>query len=613
MNRNPEPGRTLTLASLAAAVQDSPERDAGRSPRSTPRFDLAIKAFGALLVGAALAAGSAVHAADADARKFSAEHGQSSVAEARVVTMDALPQASAAAAAALPSPRPRGGVNEAEYATRKAAASRQANGAGVPSAQDGQTRYPDAAPDTPGASLVFTGLGQSGSVPSDMALAVSNTWVVQVVNSRIAVYNKTGGIQAGFPKALGGTSGFFPSATTDTGDPRAFYDRMNNRFVVVADDFTGGAMWLAASQTNDPRGAWNIYKLAPWGAANCRVSGNACPDFPMIGFDDQTIYLSLNYFPAAGGVSDWMLLLPKKTIYAGGGFGYNFFSNFTWGGIAIDSMQPVSLLSAADHPRAGFAVASFNINFGGGQCSGSSGCSGIMVWAFSNNLQAAGSPGPEWSAVLLPTATTYRFPANANQKGFPFSVDTGDTRISGSPFYHGGHITASVNTNGTDGRAHHAWFEIRPFLNDNDARCTGAFANLCAQVTGAEMVNEDCYYCGGGFNTNGSSYFASLAPDSAGNLTMAFNLSDDNTYPSTAYTSRRVTYGKNLMHDAGIYMCSGASANLSGRMGDYSASAGDVTAGNSNVQWFSSMHMGTGGAWSTCIGKNGFTTAVNVP
>jgi hypothetical protein len=386
---------------------------------------------------------------------------------------------------------------------------------------------------------------------------------------------------------------------------------MSNRFVVVADDFTGGRFWLAASTTNDPRGTWNVYNFNPWGAANCRIGSSTCADFPMIGFDDSTIYISGNIFPSTGGVSDYMLLLPKKTIYSGGGFSYNFWNNLTWGGTRIDTLQPVTLLNAAEHPRAGFAVATFNINFGGGQCS--SGCSGVMVWAFSNNLQAAGSPGPEFSAVNLGTATTYRFPANANQKGQPFSVDTGDVRISGTPVYHAGHITASANTNGSDGRAHHVWWEIRTFLNDNDARCTGAFLNMCAQITGAEMVNEDCYFCGGGFNTNGSSYYASLAPDSSSNLTMVFNLSDDNTFPSTAYVSRRVTFGKNLMHDAGIYMCQGQSANNLGRMGDYTQAHGDVTKGNANVQWFSGMSMGTGGLWNSCIGNNGFTTAVNVP
>ena len=67
------------------------------------------------------------------------------------------------------------------------------------------------------------------------------------------------------------------------------------------------------------------------------------------------------------------------------------------------------------------------------------------------------------------------------------------------------------------------------------------------------------------------------------------------------------------MHDAGIYMCTGASANNSGRMGDYTAAHGDVTKGNANAQWFSGMHMGAGGNWSSCIGHNGYTTAVNVP
>jgi hypothetical protein len=118
-----------------------------------------------------------------------------------------------------------------------------------------------------------------------MAVAVSPTYVVQLVNSSIAVYNKSGVIQAGFPKSL---SAFFGNNTGDIGDVRAFYDWNKGRFVVLADDFTAGVIHLAASATGSPLGTWHQYTFAPWGAANCRTSGTACPDFPQLGYDDTT-------------------------------------------------------------------------------------------------------------------------------------------------------------------------------------------------------------------------------------------------------------------------------------------------------------------------------------
>jgi len=233
----------------------------------------------------------------------------------------------------------------------------------------------------------------------------------------------------------------------------------------------------------------------------------------------------------------------------------------------------------------------------------------LVIWAFSNNLQVAGSPGPVFSAVSVPTSNNYRFPASASQPGGAFSVDTGDVRISGSPTYHAGLINASLNTNGADGRSHVLWFQVRPFLNDGAAVCTGAFLNKCAQVVAAEIVNEDCYFCGGQ-GAAGSTYYGALAPNDAGDLTMVFVYSDNNIFPESAYVSRRVTQVRNTMHDNGLALCGNASFWGGGRWGDYSAVAGDLTTTTS--MWFSAMNTTAGGRWGACIARNGFT-AVNQP
>jgi hypothetical protein len=439
-----------------------------------------------------------------------------------------------------------------------------------------------------------------------MAVAVSGSFVVQVVNESIAVYNKSGVIQSGFPKPL---ATFFSGTTGDIGDPRAFYDWNKNRFVVLADDFSAGVIHLAASATSNPLGAWHQYSFNVWGSTNCRVAGAGCPDFPQLGYDDTTIYIGVNFFPGSGGISDYMLLLPKAKIYAGAGFGFNFWFNLTFGGVAVDTVHPSVPLAASEHPRAGIAVNSFNINFGGGQCR--SGCNGLVFWAFSNNLQGGtGNPGPELSAASISTANNYSLPANANEPGCVGCVDTNDPRISATPTYHAGQITGALVTNGSDAHAHVLWFEARVFLNDNDARCTGAFANTCPQITGAQELNEDCYFCGGQ-GAAGSTFFGALAPNIGGDLTMIFNYSDNNTFVETAFTSRRATQAQNTMHDNGLILCSGSSA-ARGRWGDYEANVGDLASATQDYTWFSGMHAIGGGNWGTCIGRDGFT-AINQP
>ena len=314
----------------------------------------------------------------------------------------------------------------------------------------------------------------------------------------------------------------------------------------------------------------------------------------------------MNFFTTTGTISDYMLLLPKADIYAGSGFGYNFWFNLSWGGTNVDTVHPVVLLAQSEHPRAAFAINSFNINFGGGQCT--SGCNGLVVWAFSNNLQASGSPGAEFSAVRVNTATTYTFPAQANEPGCANCIDTNDVRIFGTPSYHTGVISAALNSNGPDHHSHVLWFQVQPTLNDNDARCTGSFTNLCPQITAARILNEDCFFCGGQ-GTNGSTYFGSLASNIGGDLTMVFAYSDDHTFPKSAYVSRRATQATNSMHDAGFVMCGGAASYSQGRWGDYSAAVGDLTSLTQDYVWFSAMNSIAGGNWGTCIGSNGFTAS----
>jgi hypothetical protein len=66
-----------------------------------------------------------------------------------------------------------------------------------------------------------------------MALAVNQQFVLQVINGCVAVFDKTGVMQPGFPKKANAFFGL--AATAFTFDPRALYDWVNNRFVVMID------------------------------------------------------------------------------------------------------------------------------------------------------------------------------------------------------------------------------------------------------------------------------------------------------------------------------------------------------------------------------------------
>jgi hypothetical protein len=408
-------------------------------------------------------------------------------------------------------------------------------------------------------------------------------------------------------------------------DPRAMYDFVADRFVVLAlfEDFPNsrGFLGLAASQTNNPTAAWNVYQI------QVGTTGR-CPDYPTLGQNFANdpfvggIYVGFNIFPCfpggfSGGLTDdQVFFLPKGPIYAGQGFGFNFGFNFTVGGTRVDTIQPVNVSEWGQKPRAEFAVNSFNINFGGGQCR--SPCNGLVVWAFANTLQQVGSPGPKITGVVIPTLSNYVFPAQADQPGADNSIETIDTRISGTVQYMGGFLYPTL-ASGNGGTSSVLGWQLQPSLDDNDAgTCTGAFTNACPAVTAAKIVREFCYDCGAGHFAD--AYFGTIQPDPEGNWTMVFNFSNRSISPGTAYTSNRVTW-PTPFHDGGFFLCQNNRFYNQFRWGDYTATAIDLlnpaqlgapaggTPSRFPAFWFSGMFVKGNGHWSTCIGANTFSLA----
>jgi hypothetical protein len=514
----------------------------------------------------------------------------------------AVPQMSREQVAALPAAPPlRTGFTPEQYAAAKAAAMVASNAQGSGNGQSAMPSMPGGGPgQTPSASAGFFGIkeGCGGTlVPPDMGLAVNQSFVVEAVNACVAIYSKSGVLQAGFPKNLNAFFGL--GAANFLFDPRAIYDWVNNRWILVVADCrfcsTGSQMGLgivAVSQTSDPRGAWFVYKISP-----ALLSTGDLFDFPQLGQDRKAVYLSFNHFGAVNFIDAHVLILPKSKLYSGTSLGsISFFFNFNAGGFTLDTIQPANEFSPSDHPRAEFLMNSFNIHFGGGQCFSSS-CNGLVVWAISNPIA-----GPEASGVIVGTANNYSFPPNASQSGCGSSncmPDTNDVRISGSVPYHAGSLFGSLNTASGAPGPHILWFEVKPHLTDTGSCATSA----CPHVNGATIVNEDCYFCG----FSGGWFFGTLQPDLENNVTMVFNYSDSSHFPGTAYVSRRATQAPNSMHDNGIFLTSGAAFynQFPARWGDYTDAAPDLTTAGSRI-WFAGEFSNGVGRWGTVIGANGF-------
>ncbi|HEY1388298.1 MAG TPA: hypothetical protein VGF38_07100 [Ktedonobacterales bacterium] len=195
--------------------------------------------------------------------------------------------------------------------------------------------------------------------PPDQGMCVGNGFVVEVVNDVFNVYSATTGasvlpdntatnIVGGFPRDvnhaidLNSFYGYPPAINRTTGvrgqfvtDPSCLYDTQTQRFFVVAltlDPQVPGPcqgvfscvnhLDLAVSQTNDPTGSWNIYRIDVTNDGTNTGGVNPGPylgDYPHMGADANGIYLTTNAYPwHANGFSGAQIYALSKTQLAAG-------------------------------------------------------------------------------------------------------------------------------------------------------------------------------------------------------------------------------------------------------------------------------------------------------
>jgi hypothetical protein len=540
------------------------------------------------------------------------------------VDLGALPQVTPFDMNMLPqrSERPMDGLTDEQYSAKKKLAREQAlqglTGAKSPWV-GANLSLPSPASPAVGAFANFAAQQElcfGCNWPSDMALAVGTNFVVQVVNTQIAVYNKNGVLQSGFPKSA---DTFFNLASgTYTTDPRAFYDWANHRFVVVmlteSNPFNSkgannvGGLLIAASETQDPRGLWRVFNPA----FNIGNAGE-CPDYPTLGHDSNNwgasatkggIYVGINQFGGTGicqgssFIGNYFFMIAKDGIYNGGTYSWWTQRGFTHGGTLVDTFAPANMTDWADRPSSVMFANTLNINFGGSQNT-------LVVWTATNPFGwISGGSGPVFTGINMTTAHNYDFPPgadepnSANNGSCSQCIDTGDKRISGQLKYHAGHLFGSFETSVSgSSEAGPIWFDVHPVLDVN------------GNITSAEERQEDCFVCGG-WASNTSAYYATPQPDPENNLVLMYEASGDVNYPGTYYTSRRVNYPDSLMNGTGFNLAGGSTfwnqgCNSSGqfcRWGDYSATAPDLTVATRPSMWFAGQYTNSSNNWGTEIG-----------
>jgi hypothetical protein len=201
--------------------------------------------------------------------------------------------------------------------------------------------------------LNFDGVGVSNSAPPDTTGRVGRNHFVQWVNTKLAVYDKSGHLLFGPVKgntlfqSLGGTC-----ATHNDGDPVAGYDILADRwvltqFAVGAGDGSFSHQCVAVSVTGDPLGSYYLYDF--------RTSSAADPalfvDYPHLGVWPDGYYVTAHNFGSDGSFNQALFVFDRERMLAGQPATYQLHEfgasapggAFTYGGALVadlDSLTP---------------------------------------------------------------------------------------------------------------------------------------------------------------------------------------------------------------------------------------------------------------------------------
>ena len=221
--------------------------------------------------------------------------------------------------------------------------------------------------------------------PPDQGMCAGNGYVVEAVNDVLNVFDTSGtsvlpdntatNIVGGFPRNvnhavdLNSFYGYPPAINRTTGirgpdvtDPSCIYDAQTQRFYVLVLTLevvpTTGAFThanhldLAVSQTANPTGAWNIYRINVTNDGTNTGGVNPGPylgDYPHIGADANGIYLTTNAYPwCCNGFSGAQIYALSKAQLAAGSANVNL--------VHIDTSGMVNAPSDAGSTQPGFTV-----------------------------------------------------------------------------------------------------------------------------------------------------------------------------------------------------------------------------------------------------------------
>ena len=271
--------------------------------------------------------------------------------------------------------------------------------------------------------LNFTGssLADSGFRPPDTMGTVGNDHIVEMINGRYAVYDKTTGSQL---TASSLNDYWASTGTAHAGsfsfDPRVQYDPTTSRFYATSVDNARGEnnILFAVSKSGNPLDGWDGFSV------DSDTDNVQWADFPQMGFSSDSIVISNNMFAIGTGSFEInMLVIPKADVLS-----------------ATPTLANATLLEDQFANAGGFSLQSA-IDLDG---------SSRPLRLFSRESAAAGEldaiqiDGPPTAPVInnipdITGLTAYSAPPLADQPGNGTNLDSGGNRTRSALTLIGGH------------------------------------------------------------------------------------------------------------------------------------------------------------------------------
>lgn len=502
------------------------------------------------------------------------------VPRSSTINVGALPGAPASTVLAAPSNEIRSPIRLGSSPLRSAPASGEA--VDLPAGQGAPTSSGKRAKSNPEVIWSIEGLNhrdsrladngnQFSGEPADQGLCAGNGFVLETVNSALRIYDAATGAPVsptlslnefyGFPSAIDRTTSVFGPFTFDVS---CHYDPDSNRWFHLAVDldqdpatgaFTGrNFLDLAVSQTGDPTGLWNVYRIPAINDGTDGTPDHDCPggpcfgDFPHLGVDRNGVYITTNEFPLfAGGFIGAQIYAMSKQALASGASSINIGlintgdpANFGANGLPGFTLWPaVSAAGQFAGAQGGtnYFVSSDAVFAGDGQSNQ------IVVWALSNtNSLDSTNANVRLTSTVVPTLQ-YAVPPNSPQKDgtipygnlvgvfTPGTIDTGDSRVLDAR-YANGKLWAVLGTAAEVAgvqRTGVGWFVLNPSVNS-----AGVKAQLRSEGILA-MEGESLAY-------------PTLALTSSGRGVIGFSRVGENIFPSYGYASIDDVAGVSEVH-----------------------------------------------------------------